>query len=401
MQTSTRFRLSAFLSFHSANESRTAIAQKRRKVLTTMLGASLSAIMCSACGGSPSASPNSSASNSNVSGAATGGVSSCSVQQLEADMNNQLAQLSTDTDFSFAVERDDGRRYVYQRGSSRMQTLYESASTSKLVSAVIIFRLVEQGYLKLEDKPQDRISTWPIAAGSSLAAMNLANLLSFTSGLTEEPLCINAGFMNFESCVNTIANANANNQMLPGTEFYYASTHLQVAGLMAIKARGVASWQDVFSEFKQQTGLFKNATYDLPSLSNPRLAGGMHWSGDEYLDFLSALKKGKLLNPNSMAQLLTDRTATAKLVYSPAAALGEVWHYGFGSWHECQSSSFNCSPATRISSPGAYGAYPFWDRNKSYVGILARQGSLGTFTQGVAVERTIRPKVEAWVACGT
>ncbi|MBC3872337.1 beta-lactamase family protein [Undibacterium sp. LX15W] len=314
-------------------------------------------------------------------------------------MNNQLTQISTDTDFSFAVEREDGRRYSYQRGSSRMQTLYESASTSKLVSAVIILRLVEQGYLKLEDRPQERISNWPIASNSPLAAMNLANLLSFTSGLTDEPLCINAGFMNFESCVNTIASTNSNNQIVPGTEFYYASTHLQVAGLMAIKARGVASWQEIFSEFKQQTGLFKNASYDLPSLNNPRLAGGMHWSGEEYLDFLSALKKGRLLNAASMTQLLTDRTANAKLVYSPAAALGEVWHYGFGSWHECQSSSFNCAPATRISSPGAYGAYPYWDRNKSYVGILARQGDLGTFTKGVAVERAIRPKVEAWLAC--
>jgi CubicO group peptidase (beta-lactamase class C family) len=370
--------------------------QKMTRKPTRLFGAMLSALFCTACGGGGG-----SMNNANATSAVSTPATSCSVTQIESEMNSQLAQLSTDTDFSFAVERDDGRRYIYQRGSSRMQTLYESASTSKLVSAVIILRLVEQGYLKLEDKPQDRISTWPIAAGSPLAAMNLANLLSFTSGLTEEPLCINAGFMNFESCVNTIANANTSNRMQPGTEFYYASTHLQVAGLMAIKARGVASWQEVFSEFKQQTGLFKSASFDLPSLNNPRLAGGMHWTGEEYLDFLSALKKGRLLNTTSMAQFLTDRTANAKLVYSPATALGEVWHYGFGSWHECQSSSFNCTPAARISSPGAYGAYPYWDRNKSYVGILARQGDLGTFTKGVAVERAIRPKVEAWLSCNT
>lgn len=363
---------------------------------SNQLTAVIALLLCTACGGG-SASSNSAAVSTPTT--STTPSNSCSVTQLESEMNSQFAQLVTDTDFSFGVERDDGRRYVYQRGSSRMQTSYESASTSKLVSAVIILRLVEQGYLKLEDKPQDRIATWPIAASSPLATMNLANLLSFTSGLTEEPLCVNAGFINFESCVNTIANANASNQITPGSEFYYASTHLQVAGLMAIKARGVPSWQEVFSEFKQQTGLFKIASYDLPSLSNPRLAGGMHWTGEEYLDFLSALKKGRLLNAASMSQLLVDRTATAKLVYSPAAALGEVWHYGFGYWHECQSTSFNCAPATRISSPGAYGAYPFWDRSKSYVGILARQGELGTFTKGATLERAIRPKVEAWLAC--
>lgn len=362
---------------------------------TRELAMLMAMLFCTACGGG-SASGNPTTGNPTTP--STPG-NSCSVIQLESEMNNQFAQLVSDTDFSFGVEREDGRRYVYQRGSSRMQTSYESASTSKLVSAVIILRLVEQGYLKLDDKPQDRIATWPIAASSPLAKMNLANLLSFTSGLIEEPLCVNASFINFESCVNTIANANAANQITPGSEFYYASTHLQVAGLMAIKARGVASWQDVFSEFKQQTGLFKSASYDLPSLSNPRLAGGMHWTGEEYLDFLSALKKGRLLNAASMSQLLVDRTATAKLVFSPAAALGEVWHYGFGYWHECQSTSFNCAPATRISSPGAYGAYPFWDRSKSYVGILARQGELGTFTKGATLERAMRPKVEAWLAC--
>ncbi len=368
----------------------------REPLRSHQLTALVSLLLCTACGGGSATSNPTTASTTTAS---TSPSNNCSVTQLESEMNSQFSQLVTDTDFSFGVERDDGRRYVYQRGSSRMQTVYESASTSKLVSAVIILRLVEQGYLKLDDKPQDRIATWPIAPTSPLATMNLANLLSFTSGLTDEPLCVNAGFMNFETCVNTIANVNASNQIVPGSEFYYASTHLQVAGLMAVKARGVASWQDIFDEFKQQTGLFKTASYDLPSSSNPRLAGGMHWTGEEYLDFLSALKKGRLLNAASMTQLLADGTATAKLVYSPAAALGEVWHYGFGYWHECQSTSFNCAPATRISSPGAYGAYPFWDRSKSYVGILARQGDLGTFTKGAALERAMRPKVEAWLAC--
>ncbi|WMW81515.1 serine hydrolase domain-containing protein [Undibacterium cyanobacteriorum] len=350
-----------------------------------------------ACGGGSSDTPASTSTGSS-NGGGTGGTT-CSVSQLETDMTNQLGQLSTDADFSFAVERDDGRRYAYNRGTSSMSTSYESASTSKMVSAMIILRLVEKGYLKLEDKPQDWISNWPMPLNSPLRNMTLANLLSFTSGLTEESTCINVGISNFESCVASIANVNQNNTAQPGTEFYYSSSHSQVAGLMAIKARGVSSWQELFSEFKQQTGLFKSAAYDLPSLSNPRLAGGMHWNGTEYLDFLSALKAGKLLTPAMQNLYLQDRTANVKLTYSPAAALNEVWHYGFGYWHECQSSSFNCMPASRISSPGAYGAYPYWDRNKSYVGIIARQGALGTFPKGVDIERAIRPKVEAWVAC--
>jgi CubicO group peptidase (beta-lactamase class C family) len=327
-------------------------------------------------------------------------VPTCSTTQLEADMDAVLALTASEVDFSFSLERQDGRRYNFNRGVSTLQTSYESASTSKLVSAVIILRLVEQGYLNLTDRPQDRISSWPITIGDSLYNMTLAQLLSFTSGLTVEPLCLNSGISNFETCVTNIANANAGNGITPGQEFYYASTHLQVAGLMAIKARGVATWQDVFTEFKTQTGLFATSTYDLPSASNPRLAGGMLWSGEEYMAFLKALRDGALLNAASMSNLLADHTATATMVYSPAVAgLGEDWHYGFGLWHECQSAAYNCTAGSRISSPGAYGAYPFWDRSNNYFGIVARQGTLGTFPNGVAIERAVRPKAEEWAAC--
>lgn len=324
----------------------------------------------------------------------------CSVTQLEAAMDTVLAQTVSEVDFSFTVERLDGRRYTFNRGASSLQTSYESASTSKLVSAVIILRLVEQGHLSLTDRPQDYINTWPIVSSDPLYNMTLAQLLSFTSGFTTSPACVDIGGMNFESCVINIANSNADNGRTPGQQFFYSNAHLQVAGLMAIKARGVATWQDIFAEFKTQTGLFATAAYDLPSASNPRLAGGMHWTGDEYFAFLKALKNGALLNAASMSQLLTDHTAAANIAYSPiVAGLGEDWHYGFGLWHECQSSAFNCAAGTRISSPGAYGAYPFWDKSKGYFGILARQGLIGTFTNGIAIERSVRPSVEEWVAC--
>ena len=174
----------------------------------------------------------------------------CVVTQLETDMDTALSQTTSEVDFSFSVERQDSRRYNFNRGASTFQTSYESASTSKLVSAVIILRLVEQGYLNLTDKPQDWVFTWPISNSDSLFNVTLAHLLSFTSGLTAEPFCLNFGSADFETCVTNIATTNASNGITPGHQFYYASTHLQVAGLMAIKARGFATWQDVFGDLK-------------------------------------------------------------------------------------------------------------------------------------------------------
>jgi hypothetical protein len=328
------------------------------------------------------------------------GCMTCYLTQLETAMDETLNQFSSDVDFSFSVERLDGYQYTYNRGASTLQTSYESASTSKLVTAVIILRLVDQGYLTLLDRPQDVIASWPIKSGDTLYDMTLSQLLSFTSGLEKEPLCLHAGAFDFETCVINIANTNANNGITPGRRFYYAGTHLQVAGLMAIKACGVAHWQNIFNEFKANTGLFATSTYDLPSSQNPRLAGGMHWTGEEYIQFLRALSKGELLDSALMHQLLSDQTASATIAYSPIRSrIGEDWHYGFGLWHECQDETYTCEAGLRVSSPGAYGGYPFWNRDLGYIGIVARQGQLGTFPNGIEVERAVRSLVEQWVLC--
>lgn len=86
-------------------------------------------------------------------------------------------------------------------------------------------------------------------------------------------------------------------------------------------------------------------------------------------------------------------------VLDPERGLEEEWHYGFGLWHECPSSSYNCTPGSRVSSPGSFGAYPFWDREKDYVGLVARRGAAGTFPNGIAIERAVRAEVEQWVSC--
>ncbi|MFS4459409.1 serine hydrolase domain-containing protein [Bdellovibrio sp. HCB2-146] len=313
-------------------------------------------------------------------------------------MTSLLSSATSEVDFTYIAERSDGRRFTYNRGASTPTTSYESASTSKMVTAAVILRLVQDGYLNLTDKPHDRITGWTIGSGDSLYNMTLAHLLSFRSGLEDEPACLNFGASDFETCAKNAGTTNAGNGVVPGQEFYYSGSHMQVAGLMAAKARN-KTWAQIFSDFKTLTGLFASSTYDLPSSTNPRLGGGMHWTANDYMAFLKALKNGQILNSTYLNQMLTDQTASATFTYSPVSAIGEAWHYGFGLWHECQSATYNCTPGTRVSSPGAYGAYPFWDRTNNYFGIVARQGSLGTYPNGIAIERTVRAKAEAWASC--
>ena len=90
----------------------------------------------------------------------------------------------------------------------------------KLVAAVFIMRLVERGYLDLNDRPQDWIATWPIASEDALYPITLAQLMSFTSGLTVEPPCRTDANSDLGTCVISIANSNTGNGIVPGSRFF-------------------------------------------------------------------------------------------------------------------------------------------------------------------------------------
>jgi hypothetical protein len=131
----------------------------------------------------------------------------------------------------------------------------------------------------------------------------------------------------------------------------------------------------------------------------------MHWTAREYVDFLEAFRSG-LLSSELMSDVLQDRTATAELVSSPIASAGMEWHYGLGFWLECAGSAYNCEGITTISSPGAYGAYPFIDYDSGLYGLVARQGRLGTAVGGYDVYRSVRDDLLRWAsldaaACST
>lgn len=317
------------------------------------------------------------------------------VETIEQQIHNALNTVETDADFSFLIESHSGTQLVHHRGNSTITTSYRSASTSKMVTSSVILRLVQQGVLSLDDHPQDYLNFWPTIGNK--AAIKLRHLLNFTSGLTEEPLCLNLPNANFHNCVEAIVNENPT-VTTPGDRYFYASSHLQVAGLMAIEASGLDNWAQVFDNYKLETQLFPNATYDLPSVNNPRLAGGMHWQALEYLAFLSALYHQQLLFPDIINMMVSDQIANTPIAYSPVAQwpITTQWHYGFGLWIECASVPFDCTTTTRVSSAGTYGAYPFIDYEHKYFGIVAREGSLGTGFKGYQVWSEVKSELEHW-----
>jgi CubicO group peptidase (beta-lactamase class C family) len=353
--------------------------------------------------------PGSSGAGGEDSGSAGAGATPSTCESERASLEQAMAaaldaaaddaSITNAPDFTVALETADGHRFVHSHGDSSLQTSYESASTSKWVAASVILDLVDQGKLRLDDAPSDYLPFW------EAQGVTLAQLLSFTSGFSKEPLCLNLPNENFEECVQRAYENNVDIAPEPGSAFDYSSVHLQVAGLMAVKASGAENFDALFGAWQASTGLFPSGAFDLPSRTNPRLAGGMHWTGEEYLAFLRALYHGELLQPATRKAMLDNQRGTAKVVGSPTLeALGQDWAYGFGNWLECPTAlgpdTFDCGSGHRNSSPGAYGAYPFIDFERRYFGILARQGALGTFREGDQLFSVIAEDATRWAtAC--
>lgn len=339
--------------------------------------------------------------------ASSAGASACSAEraELERAMSDALEQAAVDPnitavpDFTLALEAKDGHRFEYSHGDSSLDTVYESASTSKWVAAVVILNLVDQGVLSLDDEPSRYLPFWQVPG------VTLAQLLSFTSGFSKEPLCFDLKAADFADCVQRAYELNAEVAPPPGSAFDYSSVHLQIAGLMAVRAAKAASWAELFQAFQDSSGLFPSGAFDLPSLTNPRLAGGMHWTAREYMLFLRAIQDGTVLESATRAAMLDNQRGSATVVDSPALdAIDQDWAYGFGNWLECPTAqgpnTFDCGAGHRNSSPGAYGAYPFIDFEHRYFGILARQGSLGTFREGDALFNVVADTAARWaLAC--
>ncbi len=365
----------------------------------------LLSILVTACSGggatAPDAALEADAADAPAPDALGSACSEAELAALEATMGATLdtagvdPAITKDPDFTVLLEAADGRRFTHAHGASSATTRYDSASTSKWVTAVVLMDLVDRGVLSLDTTAHALLPFW------AETEVDLRDLLSFTSGFVDEPRCINSPVADFAACVEQVYTDNAATAVAPETEFYYSGTHMQVAGLMAIRAAGVAGWAELFTAFRTRTGLFPTGVYDLPSVANPRLGGGMTWTGEEYLGFLRALYAGNVLTATTRAQLFANQRGAATVTASPVyQATGEDWAYGLGNWLECPGAlgpnTYDCGAGHRNSSAGAYGAYPFIDFDQRYFGIVARQGGLGSGREGVALARTIAEPARKW-----
>jgi serine-type D-Ala-D-Ala carboxypeptidase/endopeptidase len=278
------------------------------------------------------------------------------------------------------------------------------ASASKMVAGLVIFRLIDQGFLTL-DSTTAAVLGWTGPQG----AITLRQLLSFTSGMEREAGCTLLAGIDLADCVALIGNQPL--LATPGTRFDYGSTHLAVAARMAEVTTG-QSWASLFaSQLKTPLGLsstgleFYTAPRQAVGTTNPLIAGGLRATMNEYaamlaLEFNRGVHQGNVLIGTALfAAQASEPYPNAVIGNSPFSATAYNFHYGLASWLECTPPAVACNV---ISSPGAFGFTPWIDRDGGYYAVLGMEvteSQSGVVNFAVQLEQELKPLIRA--ALGT
>ena len=277
-----------------------------------------------------------------------------------------------------------GARFTHEKGATAT-TLYPIASASKLITALMILKLTEEGALSLSDHPQRHLPWWTSDPADPRSRVTLEQLLSFTSGFSgsdglapgdEGVPCVEDANTTLSACAQEIYAQNFTYE--PGTTFFYGPAHMQIAAAMAEAATG-EGWGALFERLlRAPLGLSRRTFYAVASAENPRAAGGVVSTAADYALILRALMGGELLSASALEALTRDHTpAGTTLASVPAAAAG--WHYALGSWRECAGGEYtaSCEAPGVLSSPGAFGFYPWFDEARGLWGVVATRLSAG------------------------
>lgn len=296
------------------------------------------------------------------------------------------------------IAPDGARLYEGTRGALTFQDRLPVASASKLVSALVQLRLVTEGALGLEQTTAAHLG-WAGPEG----AVTLDQLNAFTSGLTHDPRCVYLTGITLADCAEAIRRAGL--LAAPGATFAYGGGHQQVAGAIVEAVTG-QPWNDAFAVVLaaplglSDPGLrYVTLPQQREGEANPMVAGGLLSTGDEYLRVLQLLlQRGEVegapfIDPALLDRLHQNPYPDAAIIESPLQDYGLDYGYGFGAWRLCPPAAADCAV---LSSPGAFGATPWFDRDRGYAALLLMDsGDPGGARWAVPVEEGLRALIEA------
>lgn len=299
---------------------------------------------------------------------------------LQMALEEALADAPDGVDGMSLVVHDDSDRRVIEItvGDFATDRRVAIASASKLVSALALLHLVDEGTLQMNETTGDYFD-WQ---DGEAQLVTLDHLGAFTSGLPARKPCTLNPNTTLQDCAARMGEDGL--EATPGTHFEYGPSHMHVAAAMAEQATG-ESWPEIFERtIKTPLGLDDPGLryYTLPRAEsgddNVLIAGGMTATADEYMEILSVVyhmgnRPGDAELPTSLVSRMYGNPYTQATVgNSPAADAGFDFRYGFGTWLLCEGAVANCP---RVGSAGAFGFTPWADRDAGYYAVLAMESA--------------------------
>jgi D-alanyl-D-alanine-carboxypeptidase/D-alanyl-D-alanine-endopeptidase len=279
---------------------------------------------------------------------------------------------------------------VYQKafGTYTADTVVRLASGSKWLSAAAIMTLVDDGSLDL-DAP---ISAYlPVFTGPK-AAITLRQLLSFTSGLQEEPTCAGRATVTLQQCAAEIAVLPLAAQ--PGAQYRYGNGHLVVAAAIAESVSGTPFTTLFWDRLSVPLGAPSTV---MTGGANPNPAGNARSTMRDYARFVRMLWNGgeidgtRILSADAVAEMQQDQTNGAPIVVASGIRKALGSRYGLGSWYDVLDPA---TGAYEVSSPGAFGFHPWIDRERDVYGVYVIEAPNEVSAGGWDVKQQVRVAID-------
>jgi len=266
-------------------------------------------------------------------------------------------------------------------GSISHDTQLPVASASKWMTAALVMTVVDEGKLSLDAPISRYLHEFHGQAGST----TLRELLAQTSGEGSIDAAIDIRQDPRISLSESAADV-ARRPLVdpPGAVFKYGGPGFQVAGA-AVEAVTGKRWAQLFKErIADPLGMSHTYWSHLPTRGvrpdqtlNPLLQGGVVTTADDYMRFLGMLAQGgrvgdrRILSTQAIDTMETVQTLGKPMAYSPPGAANGVKlvgaQYALGNWCETWDAKHQCM---LVSSPGAFGTFPWIDRKSGLYGIF-------------------------------
>ena len=286
---------------------------------------------------------------------------------VTAKMNANAPLLGKE--YAFVVATKDSLLLLQESNGFTLKTEVPIASSSKWLTAVLLYKLAEEGKLNLDDPVAQYLPSFNKYFKNYIT---IRQCLSHKTGIEEKgtlrSMLQRKKYFSLEEEVDDIATRNI--RAKPGTDFWYGNTGMNIAGRIAEIV--TKKKFDVLIKMKVFTPLGMRKTSFSQLEGGPiNPAGGAVSTAADLIRFLQMLlRKGKteanaqFLSESSVEELMQLQALPEKVSFAPASAKG--YGYAQGAW----VMESDHEKATSLASPGLFGSWPMIDICRGYAYVV-------------------------------